>query len=30
LLDLGRKDAEDWIAQPHDDGAWQHGARSNN
>jgi NTE family protein len=26
LLKLGRKDAERWIAGPHDDGAWQRGA----
>jgi NTE family protein len=29
LLELGQEDAQHWIAQPHDDGAWQHGARCN-
>jgi NTE family protein len=29
LLELGQEDAQQWIAQPHDEGAWQHGARSN-
>jgi NTE family protein len=27
LLELGQEDAQHWIAQAHDDGAWQHGPR---
>jgi NTE family protein len=25
LIQLGRRDAERWLAAPHDDGPWQHG-----
>jgi len=25
LIELGRRDAERWLAQPHDDGPWQLG-----
>jgi len=25
LIELGRRDAERWLAAPHEDGPWQHG-----
>ncbi len=28
LIELGRADAERWLAAPHDDGPWQHGPTS--